>query len=71
MATCVEKESRRCAFFLQKKGRYCRMDAVKGSSYCGEHMLIGDETKEGLVTRVIRLHYFELTTYIIYIASRT
>ena len=29
----------RCAFFLPKKGRYCRMNACKGSKYCAEHLL--------------------------------
>lgn len=30
-----------CTFFLKGKGRYCRLEAVKGTPYCGEHMLSG------------------------------
>ena len=36
-----------CSFYLQTKGRYCRMSAVKDTNFCGEHMLSGgvNETK--------------------------
>ena len=38
---CVEP--RRCAYFVKKRGRSCRMLAAKGSVHCGEH-LIHDKT---------------------------
>ena len=32
-------EERRCAYFVKKRGRNCRMLAAKGSIYCGEHLI--------------------------------
>lgn len=37
----VEREERvpgRCALFIKKRGRYCRLFVAKGSEYCGEHL---------------------------------
>lgn len=31
---------RQCALFLLRKGRNCRMQATKGSLYCGEHLIL-------------------------------
>lgn len=46
------EETRKCAFFVTKRGRNCRMIAAKGSIYCGEHMLVGgDATKASYATR--------------------
>ena len=28
----------RCALFIQKRGRYCRLAVARGSRYCGEHL---------------------------------
>lgn len=33
-----EREPARCALFIQKRGRYCRLAVAKGSKYCGEHL---------------------------------
>ena len=32
------KGEERCAFFVKRKGRTCRMLAARGSVYCGEHL---------------------------------
>ena len=40
MAEEEEKaSSRKCAYIISKRNRRCRMDAAKGSEYCGEHLL--------------------------------
>lgn len=31
--------SSQCTFFLKCKGRYCRMSALLGTPFCGEHIL--------------------------------
>ena len=33
-----ERESGKCALFIQKRGRYCRLSVARGSKYCGEHL---------------------------------
>lgn len=33
-----ERGPGRCALFIQKRGRYCRLAVAKGSKYCGEHL---------------------------------
>ena len=40
-----------CTFFLKGKGRYCRLEAVKGTPYCGEHMLSGGVVRIKLLFR--------------------
>ncbi len=34
-----------CIFFVKKRGRTCRMCAVKGSDFCGEHLIFDDKRK--------------------------
>ena len=33
-----EREPGRCAVFVEKRGRYCRLAVARGSMYCGEHL---------------------------------
>lgn len=42
----AEKEER-CMYFLTHKGRCCRMMAIAGSVFCGEHLIVGQETDLG------------------------
>ena len=32
------KEDGRCALYIKKRGRYCRLAVARGSTYCGEHL---------------------------------
>ena len=34
-----DHSSRKCSFMIAKRNRRCRMDAAKGSDYCGEHLI--------------------------------
>ena len=33
-----EREPGRCALFIKKRGRYCKLPVAKGREYCGEHL---------------------------------
>ena len=39
----MEEAEERCAFVVAKRGRRCRMQASKGSVYCGEHLIHDDK----------------------------
>ncbi|XP_031563775.1 tRNA:m(4)X modification enzyme TRM13 homolog [Actinia tenebrosa] len=54
MADEVEKEveTTRCAFFMKRKNRFCKMIVGKGKKYCGEHSHLGGEDKASGRTRI-------------------
>ena len=37
-------EKRTCTFYLKRKKRNCRMQAVPWSKYCGEHLVLEDDS---------------------------
>ena len=43
-----EREPGRCALFIQKRGRYCRLAVARGSKYCGEHLNFDPDQSHGL-----------------------
>ena len=50
MAECSERKH--CTYYIQRKDRYCRLEAVKGSNYCGEHMVNEDAQVIIVIRRV-------------------
>ncbi len=34
-----QDKNEKCAYYVQKRGRHCRMRRVRGSHYCAEHLL--------------------------------
>ena len=48
-----ERASGRCALFIRKRGRYCRMPVTKGREYCGEHLTYDLELGASSVKRRI------------------
>ena len=34
-----EESVKKCVYVSGKRGRQCRMQASKGSTYCGEHLI--------------------------------
>jgi tRNA:m4X modification enzyme len=40
-----ERVPGRCALFIQKRGRYCRLAVARGSNYCGEHLNFDPESR--------------------------
>ena len=50
-----ENSAQRCAFFLQKKKRLCRMTVKPGRKYCGEHaMLENTESETGATAEALK-----------------
>ena len=48
----TEAIRKQCAFYLPLKKRYCRMQASKGSEYCGEHFDFGRKDRSGEKKRI-------------------
>jgi tRNA:m4X modification enzyme len=40
-----EQTTKRCALFMKRKNRFCKMVVGKGKTYCGEHSHVGGEDK--------------------------
>lgn len=53
----AKSSENQCTFFLKGKGRYCRLEAVKGTQYCGEHMLSGGVVRIKLLLNYIQVVY--------------
>ena len=50
--TGTEAIRKQCARYLPLKKRYCRMQASKGSEYCGEHFDFGRKDNSGEKKRI-------------------